>query len=429
LKEQQIEYCGIEPLDNADELIEEVIDKYDKYVNPGFAQLMRFLGTTLEVKTKGPYMYDVKGRKYLDFLSGHGVYNLGFCHPRVVSAVEEQLKNIAQTSARTIMNKPMADLCERLAKITPGDLTYSFICNSGTEAVEGALKLARAATGKPQIIAADNAFHGKSLGSLSATGRPVYKEPFRPLIPEVEHVPFGNVKALSDAITENTAAVILEPVQGEGGVIAPPDGYLKDVRMLCNEKGVLLILDEVQTGFGRTGKMFACEHEDVVPDIMALAKALGGGVMPIGAFISNPKAFAPFIKDPLLHTSTFGGNPLACAAANATIDTIIEEDLSRQAAEKGSYLLKKLEELKGKYPNIISDVRGKGLLLGVEFIDEGLVGSMIYELEQEGVLVLHMLNNPKVVRLEPPLIITYEQIDFMLDVLERSIERNKMLLS
>ncbi len=413
---------------DAEKLIDETLDKYEKYVNPGFAQMMRLIGTTLEVKTEGPYMYDIKGHRYLDFLSGHGVYNLGYCHPKVVRAVEEQIKKIAQTSARTIMNKPMADLCERLAKITPGDLTYSFICNSGTEAVEGSLKLARAATGKTQIIAADNAFHGKSLGSLSATGRPVYREPFKPLIPEVDHVPFGDIDALKAAVNENTAAIILEPIQGEGGVNVPPEGYLRAVRKLCDETGVLLILDEVQTGFGRTGKMFACEHDDVAPDIMAVAKALGGGVMPIGAFIATPKAFEPFVTDPLLHTSTFGGNPLACAAANATIDTIIEADLPRQASEKGDYLLTKLTKLKEDYPDIIADVRGKGLLVGIEFAVEGLAGSTIYELEQQGILVLHMLNNPKVVRIEPPLIITYEQIDFMLEVLKKAMKQNKSLL-
>ncbi|HEY3375329.1 MAG TPA: aminotransferase class III-fold pyridoxal phosphate-dependent enzyme [Candidatus Aquicultor sp.] len=413
----------------ADALVAETIDKYEKYVNPGFARMMRFLGTTVEVKTEGAYMYDVYGKKFLDFLSGHGVYSLGFSHPKVVKAVEEQLKLIPQTSARTMLNKPMADLCERLAKITPGDLRYSFICNSGTEAVEGALKLARIATGKSRIIATDNSFHGKSMGSLSATGRRAYKEQFTPLIPDIIHVAFGDIDALRATIDTDTAAVIMEPVQGEGGVICPPDGYLKQVRKLCDDNGVLLILDEVQTAFGRTGTMFACEHEGIAPDIMTLAKALGGGVMPIGAFIASPKAFAPFEEYPLLHTSTFGGNPLACAAANAAIDAIIEEDLPKQAAEKGAYLLSKLQEIKAEYPGVITDVRGKGLLVGVEFIDEGLVGSTIFEFEEEGILVLYMLNNPQVIRLEPPLIITYEQIDFMLGALRRAIEKHKTLAS
>ncbi|MBI4733725.1 MAG: aspartate aminotransferase family protein, partial [Rubrobacteridae bacterium] len=393
--------------------------------NPGMAGLMRMLGTTLEVKTEGAYMYDVKGQAHLDFLSGHGAYNLGFCHPKVVNAVKDQIDKIAMTSTRMVMNKPMADLCERLANITPGDLTYSFLCNSGTEANEGAIKLARITTGKPGIIATENGFHGKSMGSLSATGREQYKTPFEPLLPGFSHVPFGDIDAMEKAVTEETAAILIEPIQGEGGVICPPDGYLKDVRQLCNERGVLMILDEVQTGMGRTGKMFGCDHEGVAPDIMALAKALGGGVMPIGAFIATPKAFAPYEEYPLLHTSTFGGNPLACAAANATIDTIIEEKLAEQAAEKGNYLMGKLIELKAKYPEIISDVRGRGLLIGLEFVNEAAVGSMIYELDIEKVMVLYTLNNPRVIRLEPPLIISYEQIDHMLGILEKASDKTR----
>jgi len=424
LKEELIDDTDIRVYENADRLIEETLEKYEKYVNPGFAKLMRILGATLEAKTEGTYMYDVRGKRYLDFFAGHGAYNLGYAHPRVVQAVKDQLDIIPLTSSKLMMNRPMADLCERLAKITPGDLTYSFICNSGTEAVEGALKLARAATGKSRIIATLNGFHGKSMGSLSVSGRDVYKRPFKPLVPDIDHVPYGDIDALKASITDDTAAVILEPIQGEGGVICPPDGYLKAVRKLCDEKSVLLILDEVQTGMGRTGKMFACEHEDVVPDIMCMAKALGGGVMPIGAFIATPKAFAPFEEDILLHTSTFGGNPLACVAASTTIDVIIEEGLVGQAGDKGEYILSRLGNLKDKYPNLISDVRGKGLLIGIEFADEGIAGNTIYELDQIGILVLHMLNNQKVVRLEPPLIIGYEQIDFMLDTLENALDAN-----
>lgn len=414
--------------ESADKLVDETIDKYHNYVNPGFANLMKVLGTTLEVKTEGAYMYDIHGHRYLDFLGGHGVYNLGYTHPEVVEAVKKQLDIIPQTSSRLMLNKPLADLCERLAKITPGDLTYSFVCNSGTEAVEGSLKLARAKTGKPRIISAINGFHGKTMGSLSVSGRDVYKKPFRPLLADVDHVPYGDIDSLKAAVTDDTAAIILEPIQGEGGVNCPPDGYLVDVRQLCDDTSVLLILDEVQTGLGRTGKMFGCEHEGIVPDIMALAKALGGGIMPIGAFIATPEAFEPFREEVLLHTSTFGGNPLACVAASTTIDIILRDGLAEQAAQKGLYLLSKLEELKQEYPSLISDVRGKGLLIGIEFADEGVSGSIIYELEQNEILVLHMLNNQKVVRLEPPLIISYEQIDYMLGILKKALEINNSYL-
>ncbi|MEW5705943.1 MAG: aminotransferase class III-fold pyridoxal phosphate-dependent enzyme [Actinomycetota bacterium] len=413
---------------NTDELIKETLEKYAKYVNAGTAQLIGFLGSLMEDRTEGVYMYDVNGHKYLDFFSGHGVYNLGYANPKVVKAVEEQLKRSPQPSTRFAMNKPMADLCERLARITPGKLTYSFICNTGTEAVEGALKLARAATGKSRIISTINAFHGKSMGSLSVSGREMYKEPFEPLVPDIYHVPYGDIDAMKEAVNSETAAVILEPIQGEGGVICPPDGYLSAVRELCNEKGVLLILDEIQTGMGRTGKMFACEHENVAPDIMTLAKALGGGVMPIGAFIATPEVFKPFEEAPFIHSSTFGGNQLACAAANAAIDAIIEEDLPRQAAEKGEYLMAKLRDLQSRYPEILRDVRGKGLMIGIEFLDDGIAGSIIYELEAQGILVLHMLNNAKVIRLEPPLIIDYDQIDYMLNALNTALEKSMLLL-
>jgi putrescine aminotransferase len=413
---------------NPEELIDIAMKQYEDYINPGMARLMRMLGTTIEVKTEGAYMYDIKGDTYLDFLSGHGAYNVGFCHPKVVQAVKDQIDNIAQTSTRMVMNKPMADLCERLAKITPGELTYSFICNSGTEANEGAIKLARISTGKPGIVATVNGFHGKSMGSLSATGREQYKTPFEPLLPGFTHVPFGDIDAMKKAIGDDTAAVLLEPIQGEGGVICPPDGYLRDVRQLCDDRGILMVLDEVQTGFGRTGTMFGCDHEGVAPDIMALAKALGGGVMPIGAFIATPKAFAPYEEYPLLHTSTFGGNPLACAAANATIDVIIEENLPAQAAEKGRYMMEKLKSIKDDYSNVISDVRGRGLLIGLEFINEGAVGNMIYELELDHILVLYTLNNPKVIRLEPPLTITIEQIDHMLTALRIAVDKTNAVM-
>jgi putrescine aminotransferase len=267
------------------------------------------------------------------------------------------------------------------------------------------------------------------MGSLSASGRPQYKEVFEPLVPDFLHVPFGDISAMAAVVTGETAAIILEPIQGEGGVICPPDGYLRDVRRLCDDKDILLILDEIQTGLGRTGKMFGCDHEDIAPDIMTLAKALGGGVMPIGAFIATPEVFAPFEENPLIHSSTFGGNPLACAAAIAAIDAIIEEDLPAQAAQKGEYLLSKLKDIQAKYPDLIVDIRGKGLTIGVEFADEGYVGSTIYTLQDRGILALHMLNNPKVIRLQPPLIIGYDQIDFFLEAFAHSAEINKSLLT
>lgn len=408
-------------------VVMETLEKYAQYVNPGLARILKFSGVIQEERTEGTYMYDNTGKRYIDFFSGHGVYNLGYIHPRVVKAVEDQLRKIPLTSSRLILNRTLADLCEKLAKITPGDLTYSFICNSGAEAVEAALKLARISTGKPRIIGTINGFHGKSMGALSASGKRMYKEPFEPLVPCIDHVPYGDIEAMKAAVTDDTAAIIVEPIQGEAGVICPPDGYLREIRGLCNEKGVLLILDEVQTGMGRTGKMFACEHEGIAPDIMTLAKALGGGIMPIGACIATPEVFVPFEENPFIHSSTNQGNPMACAAAIATIDTLIEEDLPRQAAEKGAYIISRLHDIKNEFPNIIKEIRGKGLIIGVEFVDEGFVGSTTFELGGEGILILHMLNNHKAIRLEPPLIISYEQIDFMLKVFRNAMQTNMSL--
>lgn len=401
---------------------QDTIAKYKEYVNPSLARIYKISGTDkLEIKARGAKIYDHSGKKYIDCLGGYGVFNVGHRHPKVISAVREQLRSIPLTS-KVFLNKPLADLSEALAQITPGNLKYSFICNSGTEAVEGALKLARVYTGKEKVISGVNAFHGKTLGSLSASGREVYKKPFEPLLKGFINVPFNDISVLEKTIDEDTAAIILEPVQGEGGVIVPDYDYIPQVRKLCTKKNILLILDEVQTGLGRTGKMFACEHFKVVPDIMTLAKALGGGIMPAGAFIATEEVWKPFLQNPLLHTSTFGGNPLACAAALATIKIIKEERLDKQAEEKGSYILEKLIELQGSYPEIIQHVRGLGLLIGIELTKEGLGGIILPEMIKRGVLIAYTLNNPKVIRLEPPLVISYNEIDEVLIALEETLE-------
>jgi putrescine aminotransferase len=293
-------------------------------------------------------------------------------------------------------------------------LQYSFLCNSGTEAVEGALKLARVHTGRSEFVAATDAFHGKTLGALSVTGRAVFREPFMPLLSEVTHVPFGDIHQMTEAVSARTAAVIVEPIQGEGGIIVPPDDYLSKLRELCDKEGALLILDEVQTGLGRTGRMFACEHYGVVPDIMTIAKALGGGVMPIGAFIARPKIWDKYSISPFLHTSTFGGGPLACAAAKAAIEVIISENLAERAAESGAYLQEKLQDLAQSYPAVIADIRGKGLMLGVELTKEGVGGFLMAELISRGILAAYTLNNPLVIRIEPPLNISRQSLDKVL---------------
>ncbi|SDF26252.1 aspartate aminotransferase family protein [Sporolituus thermophilus] len=401
-------------------VVSETIEKYEKYINPAVARLFRFMGlSTVEWEAYDTIIRDIDGKEYIDCLGGYGVFSLGHRHPKVVEAVKKQL-DMMPLSSKVLFSKPMADLAELLAEITPGDLQFSFFGNSGAEAVEGALKLARIHTGRTKIIATHNAFHGKTIGALSATGRELFREPFKPLLTGFIHVPFGDLVALEQAIDNDTAAVIVEPIQGEGGIIVPPDDYLPGVRRLCDRHGALLICDEVQTGLGRTGRLFAVDHYAIVPDIITTAKALGGGVMPIGAFTARPAVWEKYITSPFLHTSTFGGNPLAASAAVAAIQVIKEEKLAERAAEMGDYFIGALRQVAGDYTDVIKEVRGRGLMLGIELTKEGVGGLMMAELIAQGVLVAYTLNNPKVIRIEPPLTISRETVDKVVDAFAKA---------
>ena len=395
--------------------VEETIGKYEKYINPAQAKLFRFMGlASVEGHAEGWTITDSEGREFIDCLGGYGMFALGHRHPKVVEAVEKALHTMPMCG-KVLFNRPMADLAEALAEITPGDLQYSFFVNSGTEAVEGCLKVARLATKRKKFVAANNAFHGKTMGSLTATGRDLYRDPFKPLLDGFTHVPFGDIAAMEAAVDEETAAVILEPIQGEGGIIVPPAGYLRQVKELCEAKGALFIADEVQTGIGRTGAWFGVNHEDVKPDLMACAKALGGGVMPIGAIIGTPRAWQGLIEAPFLHTSTFGGNQLACAAGVAAISVIKEENLLERGAETGAYLKAGLESIAAEFPSVISEVRGRGMMIGIELTKEGAGGMLMSLMIDKSIIVAYTLNNPKVIRMEPPLIMPKEVIDYVLE--------------
>jgi putrescine aminotransferase len=403
------------------DLAQEAFENYRTYINPPLARVMKLSGSPVEVSAEGSTITDHTGKTYLDFAGGYGVFTLGHRHPRVVAAVRDQLDLMA-LSGRTMFNPLMGRLARRLAELTPGDLSISFFANSGTEAVEGALKLARAATKRPTIVATDAAYHGKTLGALSASGRDAFRDPFLPLLADVRRVPFGDAQAMREAVDETVAAVIVEPIQGEGGVNVPPDGWLRAVREVCDARGAVMIADEVQTGLGRCGVPFACDREGVVPDVMTLAKGLSGGVIPIGAYVARPAVWnAAYAKQPLLHTSTFGGNELACAAALAALDVLHDEDLVTNARERGEQLLAGARATMERYPAVIAAVRGAGLLVGVELRSEGYGGTIIPELLKRGVTAAWTLNQQRVIRLEPPLIVTAAEVDVALRAFDSAV--------
>ncbi|GIX47010.1 MAG: acetylornithine aminotransferase [Candidatus Tectimicrobiota bacterium] len=355
-------------------------------------------GVTI-VRGAGTRLWDEHGKEYLDCAAGMGVASVGHAHPAVAEAIAAQARTLI-TCPEIFYNDTRARLLARLAAVTPPGLERIFLCNSGTEAVEGAIKFARLSTGKPGIIAAMRGFHGRTLGALAATWDPQYRDHFRPLPEGFRHVPYDRLDALEAAIDDDTAAVLLEVVQGEGGVRPASPAYLQGVQALCQQRGVLLILDEVQTGFGRTGKFFACEHYGVVPDLLTMAKAMAGGV-PMGAIALGPRVRAP---QKGTHSSTFGGNPLACAAALAVLDLMEQQRLPERAAEVGAYFLARLQALASPK---IREVRGLGLMLGVELREK--VAPYIRALMERGVLVLAA--GPTVLRFLPPLIITREEVD------------------
>ncbi len=404
-------------------ITQDVIEKYQKFVNPTQVALLKVGGFDhIEHHAEGVTLTDLEGNSYIDCLGGYGVFSLGHRHPKVVEAVKRQLDLIPMGS-KTFLNRPLADLSAKLAELSPGDLRYSFISNSGAEAAEAALKIARMASGKTDFVSTEGAYHGKTMGALSVTGRAVYRKPFEPMLPGGHFVPFNDADAIEAVITDRTAAVILEPIQGEGGIQVPSPDYFPRVREICDRHGVLLIADEVQTGLGRTGKLFAVNHWDVAPDIMTLAKALGGGVMPIGATLATPAIWNKvFHENPFIHTTTFGGGELACAAALAALEVTVEEDLPARAWENGAYFLHGLKRVQAEYPNVLKEARGLGLMLGVEFTDSDIGKLVIGTMVHRGVIAAYTLNNAKVIRFEPPLVITRPQIDQVLEVFSAGVQ-------
>jgi len=410
-------------------VIEESVRYWTDYVNPGFLEYRKSVSTdytAVEWQDEGAVFRDVKGKEFIDCLGGFGIYVTGHRHPKVLKAVREQLDRQAIHSQELI--DPLRTYLARvLALITPGDLQYSFFTNSGTESIEACLKMSILTTARHHFIGCIGGFHGKTLGSLGGTSKAMFREPFLPL-QRWTHVPFGDTDALRSVVAsadfsgEKVAAVVIEPIQGEGGINVAPTGYLSAAREICDRYGAMLVFDEVQCGMGRSGRMFCCEHDDVVPDLLALGKGFGGGVMPIGACVGTPKTWERYIDNPFLHTTTFGGNPVCCAAAIATINVLIEEDLPRQAAEKGEYLLPRMNALAQSYPQVMAGARGRGLMLGMEFVDHDLGYAVAKALFGRGILISGTYINARVLRVEPPLVITYAELDRFLAALEGSLQ-------
>ncbi|HXZ44834.1 MAG TPA: acetylornithine/succinylornithine family transaminase [archaeon] len=359
------------------------------------------------VRGKGARVWDDTGREYIDCVAGVGVANVGHCNPVVVKAIQEQASRLI-TCNELFYNDARARCFERLNRITPDGIDRFFLCNSGTEAVEGAIKFARMATGRKRVVAAMRGYHGKTLGSLSATWDRKYRDPFAPLVPDFVHGAYNNVADFEKAIDGETAAVILEPVQGEGGVRPASAEFFQSVRKACDARGALFIIDEIQTGFGRTGRMFACEHLGVLPDILTMAKGIAGGI-PMGA-IGIDRRVGEIEKQS--HTSTFGGNPLACAAAAAAIEFLVDQDLPRQAAQKGEYFFERLRAIANP---CIREIRGLGLMIGIELKQKA--GPIAQAMLKEGVLVL--LAGTTVLRFLPPLVITRQEIDTVVSALAK----------
>jgi acetylornithine/LysW-gamma-L-lysine aminotransferase len=350
------------------------------------------------VRGKNARVWDDQGKEYIDCISGHGIANVGHCNDQVVAAIEAQARRLISCSV-TIYNDARARFLEKLLSVAPQNLKRAFLCNSGTEAIEAAIKFARFTTRKREFVCAMRAFHGRTMGSLSATFNPEYRKEFEPIVPGFRHAPFNNFQKLAENVTDDTAGVILEIVQGEGGIHVGSREYFTAVQKLCAEKNLLLIIDEVQTGFCRTGKMFACEHFDLQPDILCLAKAMAGGV-PMGAVVCSDKVQPPLGK----HGSTFGGNPLACAAGVATIDFMLENRLADQARDKSEHFVGKL---KAQRFAKVREIRHLGLMVGMELKEK--VQPYLVKLMDEGVLA--MPAGATVLRFLPPLTISREDLD------------------
>jgi len=395
-----------------------VVDRFATHVNHGILNARKSVTeagdhVSVEWDGEGSLIRDVHGREFIDLLGGYGVYTLGIRHPEVIAAVHAQLAR-SPLHTQELLDPLRGYFAEVLAALAPAGLTRAFFCNSGAEAVEAAMKLAMWATGRHTFVAAENAFHGKTLGALSLMGKERFRGPFEPALIDCERVPFGDAAALTavlECMDPKPAAVVLEPIQGEAGAVVPPDGYLAAVRAACDDHGVLFVADEVQTCLGRTGAMFGVDHWGVVPDIVTLGKGLGGGVVPIGAVLSTPALWQVWEADPFIHSNTFGGNPLACAAGIAAAHVTVRDDLPGRALKVGERYADTVGELAAAYPELLEAVTGRGLLQAMHFATNEIGYEVAAGLFRRNVLVAGTTANARAIRIEPALTIPDELVD------------------
>lgn len=399
---------------------DDVLRLYRAHLSKGRATLAELFGSHMEVASEGSWIYTSDGEEFLN-LGGYGVFTMGARHPIVMAAIEHQLRS-HPTSTRILLEPTVARAAEALASVTPPGLDRVHFALSGAEAVETALKLGRA-HGKRRIVSMTGGYHGKTMGALSATAKEVYQRPFRPLLPDVTHLPYGDAGALERELAAHPGevVVIMEPVQGEGGVIIPPAGYLKQAEELCHRYQGFLVMDEVQTGMGRLGTWWGCDAEGVVPDVLLAGKALGGGVLPVSAAVANRATFAPFDKDPYLHTATFSGQPLLMAAVQGAIEAVRHDDLLARGKSLGARLLPRIREIvSATIPDLVTEVRGAGLLIGVELVEAGLAGELLIELFNHGVVANHSMIGSSVVRFTPPANLTDREVGIFFTAFERA---------
>jgi len=392
-----------------------LFESYGRLINPAYPSFLIKLGLDkVAVGAQGATITDSEGKTYIDCVGGYGLFNLGHNNPDIIEALTDQLKE-QQLLTKPLISEIQVRFAECIEKITPGELSCSFILNSGSEAIDCAIKLVRLHKGGKTIITAEKSFHGHTFGALTASGIPSFKRAFQPLLPGFISVPFGDIEALKQSISADTGAVLIEPIQHEAGILLPPDGYLQKVRKLCDEHGMILILDEIKTGFGKTGRMFACEHYDVVPDILVLGKSLGGGLIPTGAVVAKSHLWKRFGLSFPMSASSYAGNVLACRAGLSTIRYIQQSSLLADCAEKGKMLLRSFRDYVGEYPNILRSADGLGLLIGIETQSGKIALELAKEMIRQGIIVVPAFGNSSVLMVEPPLVISFQQIRAVVD--------------